>query len=111
MFPFLADALGRDALTTSMTGGAYSADVRWLVVWQRVFLGCGHGETTLHLAGIHKDTQQEIIDRFWVTGGVETWQGRREAPPHNLVVGSAEVLVLLGQVAGLLLCAMRKALR
>ena len=23
--------------------------------------------------------QQEIIDRFWVTGGVETWQGRREA--------------------------------
>ena len=93
-FPQLARALDAKA-----TGGAYDASTRWLVVYHRVILGRDHMETTEALAGIHKSTQKLIVDRFLETGDVQTWQGRREAPPHNRVLSAENDLYLLGMVA------------
>ena len=58
----------------------YCPHIRWHVVFKRLHLGQGHAVVTEAL-GVPKDTQTNIIERFLETGDVQTWQGRREAPP------------------------------
>jgi hypothetical protein len=67
-------------------------------VWKRLGKGESPLTVTLELEGISKNCQNDILDRFWRTGGVDTWQGRREAPPANRVIDGADDLWLLGDV-------------
>ena len=75
----------------------YCRHIRWHVVFKRLHLGQGHAVVTEAL-GVPKDTQTNIIERFLETGDVQTWQGRREAPPANKVLGCDADLRLLGNV-------------
>ena len=75
----------------------YCPHIRWHVVFKRLHLGQGHAVVTEAL-GVPKDTQTNIIERFLETGDVQTWQGRREAPPANKVLGCDADLRLLGNV-------------
>jgi transposase len=79
-------------------GGAYSAEIRWLVVWKRLGKGESHHTVTLELEGISKSCQNDILDRFQETGDIETWQGRRAGAPPNQVINGADDIWLLGNV-------------
>ena len=57
----------------------YSADVRWLVVYKRLWLGEDHATVTEAFCGrVSKSTQHLIIARFKETGDVQAWQGHRQ---------------------------------
>ena len=97
--PRLASFSAIGAPSTAAGGGAYSEDLRWLVVYKRLILGEDHAAVTEALCGkLCKKTQSEIIERFLATGDVKTWKGRREAPPANKVVHAEDDLWLLGSV-------------
>jgi hypothetical protein len=49
--------------------------------------------------GPSKRTQKKIVARFRRTGGAETWQGRRDAPPANTKIGFREDMKLLKVLA------------
>ena len=77
---------------------AYPERDRWLLVYKRLFLGEDHPVVTKALEGICKNTQKMIIGRFMETGGVDTHQGLRDAPPANRIVTSEDDLWILGSV-------------
>ena len=77
--------------------GAYSSDVRWLVVWKRFVLGKHHSTVTAELEGLTRQCQNTILQRFLQTGDVETWQGQGAARPHRVIDAEAD-LFLLGNV-------------
>ena len=79
-------------------GGAYPATLRWLVVYKRLVLCFSHGEVTQALEGISKHCQSDILNRFFLTGDVATFQGRRAAPPVNKVMSAKDDLWLLCSV-------------
>ena len=49
-------------------------------MFKRLHLGQDHSVVTKAL-GVPKDTKKSILERFFETGDVQTWQGRRKAPP------------------------------
>ena len=79
-------------------GGAYPATLRWLVIYKRLVLGFSHREVTQALEGISKHCQEDILNRFFLTGDVATFQGRRDAPPVNKVMSAKDDLWLLCSV-------------
>jgi transposase len=79
-------------------GGAYPATLRWLIVYKRLVLGFTHREVTQALEGISKHCQADILNRFFLTGDVATFQGHRDAPPVNKVMSAKDDLWLLCSV-------------
>ena len=80
---------------------AYSADLRWRVVYLLTWEGLTPAEVSERLGAPHiaVKTIADIGERFYATGGVETWQGRRDAPPHNLAMTPEREVELFQLVA------------
>ena len=81
----------------------YPRWVRWLVVWQVCICGWPYGEVRNGLRGWDAkkpaaSTLSRIVHRYWRTGGVDTWQGQRVAPPPNRRMNDAEELQLVRQL-------------
>lgn len=84
---------------------AYGSDLRWRIVY---LLTWGYEGRRLEAADVRErlgapyicvNTIKAILRRFVETGDVETWQGRRAAPPHNLKMTPDRELELVQIVA------------
>ena len=79
---------------------SFSRDIRWLVLYKRLFRGKTAAEVTAELEGsVCEDTQSEWLRRFAATGDVvDTQSGRRGTLPANKQA-TPEVDLLLFQLA------------
>ena len=64
--------------------------VRWLIVWKVCMFGMSHRDVRRELTGFNLDgeapslgTISTVARRYRRTGGVQTWQGQRNAAAAN----------------------------
>jgi transposase len=79
--------------------------VRWLIVWKVCMFGMSHRDVRRELTGFNLDgeapslgTISTVARRYRRTGGVQTWQGQRNAAAANRRMSDNEELQLVRQL-------------